>query len=147
MKKEYIYALGGAACVILLHQLINPKSSKQEATDFVNRWIDSVCDGNPEEISALYAEDGVLVGTLAEEIKVGRTAIQTYFDSFTLKEPCGVLDSINIQVRGVFAIADGVYTFSFGDGSEDVIARFSFVLRKGKGGYKILTHHSSAQPV
>lgn len=146
MKKEILYALGGAAGVIVLHKLLKPKTSIQEATDFVNKWIQSVCDGNPETISNLYAKDGVLVGTIAEEIKVGKDAIRPYFDMFTLKEPCGVLDSLNVQVRGNIAIADGMYTFSFGDGSDDVVARFSFVLKKERGSYKILTHHSSAQP-
>ena len=51
MKKEILYALGGAAGVIVLHKLIKPKTSIQEATDFVNKWIQSVCDGNPETIS------------------------------------------------------------------------------------------------
>jgi uncharacterized protein (TIGR02246 family) len=146
MKKEYLYALGGAAGVIILHKFLMPQPSKKEVTDFINKWINSVCEGTPETISNLYATDGVLVGTIAEEIKVGRTAIKTYFDSFTLKQPCGVLDSINIQIRGNVAIADGMYTFSFGDGSDDVVARFSFVLKKVRGGYEILTHHSSAQP-
>ena len=147
MKKEYLFALGGAAAGVLLCKWLRPKTTIDQATEFVNKWIDSVCEGNPETITSLYAENGTLVGTIAEEIKIGRNAIRTYFDSFTLKQPCGVLNSININNVGAVAIADGTYTFSFGDGTEDVKARFSFVLKKVRGKYEILTHHSSAEPV
>lgn len=149
MKKEYLFALGGAAAGVLLCNLLRPRNMEltDEAEGFVNKWIDSVCEGNPETITSLYAENGTLIGTIAEEIKIGRDAIRTYFDSFTLKEPCGVLNSININSSGDIAIADGTYTFNFGDGTEDVKARFSFVLKKIKGKFEILTHHSSAEPI
>ena len=53
------------------------------------------------------------------------------------------------QPYGDIAIVDGTYTFELNNdygGRDSVPARFTFVLRKINGGWKIATHHSSAQP-
>jgi len=46
----------------------------------IQNWIDTVCRHNPQDIVSLYAPDGVLLGTVAKSMKVGRKQIIGYFE-------------------------------------------------------------------
>ena len=52
---------------------------------------------NPKDIVSLYTEDGVLLGTLAENIKKGRENVIDYFNEFVKKKQTGKITSIFIQ--------------------------------------------------
>ena len=122
---------------------------KKPIIGYIQHWLNTVCQHNPNEIVDLYAPDGVLLGTVAENIKIGRGEIINYFDMFVQKRPCGEIDTIFVQDFGNIAIVDGTYTFELDNdngGRDSVPARFTFVLRKVGNGWKIATHHSSAQP-
>jgi uncharacterized protein (TIGR02246 family) len=117
--------------------------------DTIQNWLDTVCNHNALEIVKLYAPDGVLLGTVAKNIKVGQSEIQKYFDMFVKKKPCGMITSMNVQRYGDIAIVDGTYTFELKSdkgGREKVPARYTFVLRRVNHQWLIATHHSSAQP-
>ena len=132
----------------------NPKEIKK----VIENWLDTVCKHNPQEIVDLYAPDGVLLGTVAETMKVGREQIAEYFNMFVEKKPCGNFREINIQnFGGNYAVADGTYDFTLlnDKGEKDVVsARFTFVLRRvvggpntpNRGGWLIASHHSSVNP-
>ena len=119
--------------------------TEQEA---IENWLNTVCNHNAAHIVKLYADNGVLLGTVAQEMKVGRSEIKEYFDMFVQKKPCGKITSMNIQRYGDVAIVDGTYTFVLqtGRGDEEVPARYTFVLRKKNHRWLIASHHSSAQP-
>jgi len=122
---------------------------RQPIIGYIQHWLDTVCKHNARDIVNLYASDGVLLGTVAENIKDGQTEIMEYFDMFVTKKPCGVIDTYYVQDYGDIAIVDGTYTFELNDdyGSRDSVpARYTFVLRKVNGGWKIATHHSSVNP-
>ena len=114
----------------------------------VDRDIDRVLDLYDREESALW-------GTLAKELKIGRNAIKTYFDSF-LDRSSLAIETLNVVYRQhseTIALANGAYAFSLGGPSDSdpiakVEARFSFVFRKSIGSedWKILDHHSSKFP-
>ena len=64
-------------------------------------------------------------------------------------KPKGAIIEANIRVFGDIAINSGVYKFILTkDGKEsDVMARFTFVYRKGLDGrWLIVEHHSSGMP-
>jgi len=114
----------------------------------VANWLETVKSGDPQKVADLYDEKAVLMGTVARNLKQGRSVIKTYFDSFLKKRPVGFLDSIIFQELGEdYAVADGNYTFELGDkggGRIRVPARFTFVVNVKTG--LILTHHSSSNP-
>ncbi len=124
----------------------------------IQNWINTVCRHNPQDIVSLYAPDGVLLGTVAKSMKVGRKQILSYFEMFVGKEPCGYITDINVQNFGSdYAVADGTYNFELTneEGGRDMVpARFTFVLKRvvggpntpNRGGWVIASHHSSAQP-
>jgi len=115
--------------------------------EIVNNWLEVVEGGDPTQIANLYAEQGVLLGTVAENVKQGRSVIKTYFDMFVQKNPQGTLNSIIFKSLGdKHGIADGNYTFMLDDkeGRNPVRARFTFVINLESE--LIETHHSSSTP-
>jgi len=135
----------------VIYKLIEKKNNNPEnIRGVIQNWVDTVCRHNAEDIVSLYAPDGVLLGTVAENMKVGQNNIIGYFDMFVGKKPCGYLTEMNVQNFGSdYAIADGTYTFELTneEGGIDIVpARYTFVLRRINGVWKIATHHSSTQP-
>ncbi|CAM9530145.1 unnamed protein product, partial [Hapterophycus canaliculatus] len=104
---------------------------------------------------ALYAEDGVLWGTVSEEVRDTPEQIYAYFDYFARLPELRVVEYTPVAVRvyGDFAIQAGTYTFAFqgADGATvEKRARFSFTFRRDRPGapqpWTIVEHHSSSMP-
>ena len=117
-------------------------------SDAIVHWLKTVCSNNAEAIVDLYAPNGVLLGTVAENIKFGKNEIASYFDMFVQKQPCGEISSMAVQNYGDIAVVNGNYTFEINNNGDrmKVPARYTFVLRMMNGRWKILTHHSSERP-
>ena len=118
-------------------------------SQLVKNWINTLGTFNPEAVVNLYAPDGILLGTIAENIKVGRDEILTYFNMFVQKKPVGMINTMYIQDGGSCKVADGIYTFTLTDSlgkKTEVIARYTFVFKQYMDEWKIASHHSSKQP-
>lgn len=138
--------LGGGVLYLALRR---KTPSAAEVAALTQNWLDTVCSHNPAAVTALYAPDGVLVGTVAERIKRGRPDIRTYFDMFLAKEGlCGQVTSDTVQSFPGWAIHSGMYTFAWTENCEPttVPARFTFVYVQTPYGWRIANHHSSALP-
>ena len=137
--------MGGA---YYLYQCTN-KAKPDRIRDLTQHWIDTVCTHDPDAVVDLYASEGVLIGTVAKRIKIGRGQIKTYFDTFLQKpQLCGVIEEDHVQSFCGWAIHSGVYTFSWVEKGvpTNLAARFSFVWKHLPTGWKIENHHSSAVP-
>ena len=118
-------------------------------SQLVKNWINTLGTFNPEAVVNLYAPDGILLGTIADNIKVGRDEILTYFNMFVRKQPIGMINTMYIQDFGSSKVADGIYTFTLTDSlgkKTEVIARYTFVFTQYMDEWKIASHHSSKQP-
>lgn len=125
------------------------KHSNKTPKQAIEHWLNIVSTHNPHDIVSLYAPDGILLGTVADNIKKGRSQIMDYFKMFVQKKPCGEIKTILIQENGDMAIVDGTYIFQLVDdsGKEYFLpARFTFVLKVIEEKWLIITHHSSKQP-
>jgi len=125
----------------------NKPTTKPEET--IHNWLNTVSKHNPNDIINLYTIDGVLLGTLADEIKKGRKRVIEYFNEFVKKKPSGKITSIFTQEYEDFAIVDGTYTFRLINDKNEINflpARFTFVLKNVDRKWLIATHHSSKQP-
>ena len=135
---------------ILYNNMQKNKNNPETIRGVIQNWVDTVCRHNADDIVSLYAPDGVLLGTVAKTMKVGQNSIIGYFNMFVGKKPCGYITDINVQNFGSdYAVADGTYTFELTneDGEIDIVpARYTFVLRRINGEWKIATHHSSVNP-
>ncbi len=119
-------------------------------------WTGAMESRDIDRVLDLYdRNDSALWGTLANELKIGRDAIRTYFDSF-LDRSSLAIETLNIfyrQPSKTIVLANGAYAFRLGGLSESdpitkIQARFSFVFRKSIDceDWKILDHHSSKFP-
>ena len=109
-------------------------------------WNSALATQDPDVVTALYAEEGILLPTVSNQVRHNHSEIRAYFVDFLKKKPQGSINESNALMLGPdFATNSGVYTFEFGDGST-VTARYSYIYKLHNGDWKILQHHSSAMP-
>ena len=119
--------------------------SQQEIASLFDKWNQALQTQDPQQVAALYAEDGILLPTVSNKVCHNPQEIADYFVHFLAKGPAGKIDEANIRIFGELAINSGVYTFSFADG-EVVQARYTFVYRWDGERWLIIEHHSSQKP-
>ena len=96
-------------------------------------------------IARIYAEAALLHGTSQARLFVGREAIRSYFRGTSTVE-IGEMHVVPLAADSGLAV--GKYTFTRErDGQRVTVpARFTFVVRREDGDWRILHHHSSAEP-
>ena len=110
------------------------------------RWNAALATGNPDEVTALYAANAILLPTVSNRVRHNHAEIRDYFVSFLAKRPQGVIDEANVRfLADDLVINSGVYTFTFGNGDQ-VSARFTYLYRHIDDEWRIIEHHSSAMP-
>ena len=120
--------------------------SKDEVVALFEAWNAALATLDPDVVTAMYANDAVLLPTVSNQVRHNHAEIRDYFVGFLQKSPQGVINESNVCVLSdTHATNSGVYTFTFGDGST-VTARFSYLYVSTTDGWKILQHHSSAMP-
>ena len=111
-----------------------------------DQWNTALSTLNPDTVTALYADNAVLLPTVSNQVRHNHEEIRDYFVGFLQKSPQGVVDEFNVNILSDTHVTNsGIYTFTFGDGSK-VSARFSYLYVASNDGWKILQHHSSAMP-
>ena len=117
-----------------------------DVLELFDQWNTALSTLNPDTVTALYADNAVLLPTVSNQVRHNHEEIRDYFVGFLQKSPQGVVDEFNVNVLSdTYVTNSGVYTFTFGDGSK-VSARFSYLYVASDDGWKILQHHSSAMP-
>ena len=112
--------------------------------ELLQKWTGAIKNGDPKQVTKLYHETGILLGTFSPKERVGHYLILEYFESL-LKSPVEVqVVSEHPLVFGSVAVNSGLYNF-ITDG-KTINARFSFVYSKNDDGWKIISHHSSVLP-
>lgn len=128
-------------------------------SNLVQKWGDAL-SSTPEKMSeSMYAQSGVLVPTVDNDIRTNREGIANYFKEFMKHRPimehfenvvCQIFRENNVLDINHTHLADTVeltsyYHFRFDDGTT-TNARYTFVFRYIKGKWLILNHHSSKLP-
>ena len=112
--------------------------------ELLQKWTGAIKNGDPKQVTKLYHEAGILLGTFSPKERVGHYLILEYFESL-LKSPVEVqVLSEHPLVFGSVAVNSGLYNFI--TDSKTINARFSFVYSKNDDGWKIISHHSSVLP-
>ena len=118
--------------------------SDSTTTELLQKWTSAIKNGEPKQVTKLYHEAGILLGTFSPKERVGHYLILEYFESL-LKSPVEVqVVSEHPLVFGSVAVNSGLYNFI--TDSKTINARFSFVYSKNDDGWKIISHHSSVLP-
>ena len=113
------------------------------ASELLNRWVETVETCQIDQVTSLYATDGVLIPTVSNQIRYNHSEISDYFDHFLGKKPVCVIDSFHDFVKADLMVISGIYTFTFEDGSV-AKARYSFLFSAIDS--LIYQHHSSLLP-
>ena len=113
-------------------------------SELLQKWINAIKTGDPKEVTNLYYDDGILLGTFSNKERIGHELILEYFENL-LKSPVEVeIVSEHASVSESVAVNSGLYNFVT-DG-KTINARFSFVYHKNNNEWKITSHHSSVIP-
>lgn len=130
------------------------EKAEKEVAETTDTWLNTVTSGSEgvvDEVVALYAEDGVLWGTVSEQVRDTPAEIRDYFEYFAKLPELSVSyykGCLRMYDENL-AINSGYYTFTYSkDGkTKEVPARYSFTYQKnGSNQWKIIEHHSSALP-
>ena len=118
--------------------------SDSTTTELLQKWTSAIKNGDPKQVTSLYHEDGILLGTFSPKERVGHKLILEYFEGL-LKSPVEVqIVSEHLHVFESSAVNSGLYNF-ITDG-KTINARFSFAYSKNDAEWKIIAHHSSILP-
>jgi uncharacterized protein (TIGR02246 family) len=114
------------------------------------KWGTVFAENNPDTITALYAKDGVLWGTLSPSVRSDPATVKAYFVGAFQALPKATVKFGQqlIRVYGNTAVNTGYYTFSYTKDGEtkSIPARYSFTYVKDGNDWRIVDHHSSAAP-
>ena len=114
------------------------------ASELLQKWTSAIKNGDPKQVTKLYDENGILLGTFSPKERVGHELILEYFESL-LKSPVEVqIVSEHSHVFESTAVNSGLYNFI--TNGKTINARFSFVYSKNDDEWKIISHHSSVLP-
>jgi len=144
------------ASIVLAFLLLPAISHAQQQTDeeqvkqvqaATAEWISTFNTRVAERITALYAPDAVLWGTVSKTIRTTHDEILEYFIESATKRPNlrMFLGEQHVRLYGDIATNSGYYTSRNPvDGQEVVIPmRFTFMYRKEGERWMIVNHHSS----
>lgn len=110
-------------------------------------WISTFNTRDAARISALYAPDAILWGTVSQTIRTTPGEILEYFEESSAKRPNlrMILGEYHVRLYGDIAINSGYYSSRNPvEGKEVVIPmRFTFTYRKEGDRWAIVNHHSS----
>jgi len=110
----------------------------------LQKWTSAIKNGDPKQVTKLYDENGILLGTFSPKERVGHELILEYFEGL-LKSPVEVqIVSEHPHVFESSAVNSGLYNFI--TNGKTINARFSFVYSKNDDRWKIIAHHSSILP-
>jgi uncharacterized protein (TIGR02246 family) len=123
---------------------------REDAYAGVERWSAAFNSGDVEQIVRVYTDDALVLGTLSPGMISKPDDLRAYFKAAAaakLQVKLGDHSAVALA-KGAVAIA-GFYDFSrpAADGQPVVVpARFSFVMVKKDGIWKIAHHQSSVRP-
>ncbi|MET0655555.1 MAG: DUF4440 domain-containing protein [Pseudoxanthomonas sp.] len=144
-----------ASLIVVGLALITTQARAQQADEATARaveaateeWIATFNTRDPVRISALYAPDAILWGTVSKTIRTSPQEILEYFIESSTKRPNlrMFLGERIVRLYGDIATTSGYYTSRNPvDGQEVVIPmRFTFMYRRDGDRWMIVNHHSS----
>jgi len=151
MRIAWQTAIGALLLLLLAHNAF----AEERADDAVSEqiaaataeWISTFNTRDPARISALYAPDAILWGTVSRTIRTKPEEILEYFIESATRRPDlrMSLGEYHVRVYGDIAINSGYYTSRNPVDGQEVVTpmRFTFTFRRQGGRWMIINHHSS----
>ena len=112
--------------------------------ELLQKWVNAIKSGDPKQVTALYLDNGILLGTFSNKERIGHELILEYFENL-LQNPVDVeIVSEHVHISESIAVNSGLYNFI--TNGKTINARFSFVYIRIDSEWKIISHHSSVLP-
>jgi uncharacterized protein (TIGR02246 family) len=117
----------------------------EEGSSLLDAWAEAFNTREPARVAALYAEDAFLHGTSQARLRVGMAEIRAYFRGAATVE-FGERHFVRLSDANLLSV--GHYRFSRTQDGREIVtpARFTFIFQRREGSWKVLHHHSSAEP-
>jgi len=113
-------------------------------SELLQKWAHTIKQGDPKQVTNLYHENGILLGTFSAKERIGHELILEYFENL-LQNPVDVeIVSEHVHISESIAVNSGLYNFI--TNGKTINARFSFVYIRIDSEWKIISHHSSVLP-
>jgi uncharacterized protein (TIGR02246 family) len=142
--------LFACAVVLLFPGFACARNDAEDAANVAaatSEWISTFNTRDPLRISALYAPDAILWGTVSKTIRTTPEEILEYFRESSTKRPDlrMFLGEYHVRLYGDIATNSGYYTSRTPvDGQViEIPMRFTFTYRREAGRWMIVNHHSS----
>lgn len=143
----FMFAFGLLAAALPARAQQADEATAKAVEAATEEWIATFNTRDPVRISALYAPDAILWGTVSQTIRTTPEEILEYFTESSTRRPRlqMVLGERVVRVFGDIATTSGYYqSRNPVDGKEVVIPmRFTFMYRKEGERWMIVNHHSS----
>lgn len=118
----------------------------EDANAVLDRWSGAYTTNDPETVTSSYWPDAILLGTVSPTISLGKEAILKYFGPLK-----GSGNKNTVQERHTIRIDEnavlltGFYEFTRVENGTPVPfpARYSMLVTKRDGEWRIMHHHSS----
>jgi uncharacterized protein (TIGR02246 family) len=105
---------------------------------------------NPDTVTALFDNDGVLLATVAARPRTTPADVRDYFVSFLKNSPVGKIDTSTIKAGCNWALRAGTWTVTLTNpatgAKSDVKARYTFLYQLDGENWEIEHLHSSVLP-
>ncbi|WP_050425790.1 nuclear transport factor 2 family protein [Bradyrhizobium tropiciagri] len=124
---------------------MNSDSLTIDIREFLELWQRTFNRHTPDCLLALYTDDAILQGTSSAKLYIGAKEIATYFRGGASVK-MGVWHSVTLAHDVVLVAGSYVFSQTSNGHQQSTPARFSFVLRRQDDTWKIVHHHSSANP-
>lgn len=147
MIRTLMSGMRGGLLGIIPDGAAQASSDETGALDVIDAWIVAFDARDPARIAALYAPDAVLWGTVSQKIRTTPEAVLAYFEESATNRPRVrmQLGERHLRMMGDAAFVAGDYT-AIDPGDVVMPLRYTFVLEKRDGVWKIVSHHSSRMP-
>mgnify|MGYP001279267738 CR=1 FL=1 len=107
-------------------------------------WVEKIKTNNASQVTELYHDDSLLLGTFSDVERHGKELIFNYFENLLKsKIDVEIITEYEHKTDSII-VSSGFYNFKVDD--KTIKARFSFVFLNTNGSWKILSHHSSELP-
>jgi hypothetical protein len=107
-------------------------------------WVEKIRTNDPKQVTSLYHNNGLLLGTFSDIERKGYDLILKYFENLLKSKVDVEIVTQDKHETESLVTNSGLYNFIVD--SKTVNARFSFVFIKIGDDWKILSHHSSILP-
>ena len=112
--------------------------------NMLHTWVEKIQSNDAHQVTNLYHQNGILLGTFSNIERIGKDLIFDYFkDLLKSKVDVEIITQHESKTDSISTVS-GLYNFIVN--GDTIEARYSFVFIQVNDDWKILSHHSSVLP-